>query len=117
MATSRTEQIEVRLAGITVTVAYTMAVPAEWQTFDLDDWADPNYPDQTEWSLTGNVVVTITGTGTLYGRIDRPQGQSGRVAVLEGLFTAADSPLSISTKGQGPRTVGDLLEVHVEALS
>lgn len=113
MATTHTETISLSANGVTVTCQYTMAVPVEWQAFDLNDWANPAYPDTASWDLTGNIVITFGGTGSCRAIFMKPQGSS-KVPFFDGTVSGTTPPASfVAGRGQAPRVVFDLLGAYL----
>lgn len=98
-----------QLGDTTLTGAYTFAYGDE---FDGTDWDTSTIPEGP-FDLTGDMVVTVTGPGTVFAGIYRWIGQSPNLW-RSGTFTAGNTPQSFPTgTGPNPRQVQDLARTEV----
>jgi hypothetical protein len=107
MAGTVTRTMVFSFGDTTLTADYTFAYGDE---HDAVDWDGPReaIPVTDAFDLVGNIVVNVTGPGTIHGTYYRLQGNS-RNPWREADLTAANTPmLWVVGRGPNPRTVGEL---------
>ncbi len=107
MAGTVTRTQRLTFGDTTLVADYTFAYGDEHDGVDWD--GDPEgLPDESVFDLTGDIVVTVTGPGTIHAVFFRQQGRS-RNPWREGDLSAANTPLTFPTgSGPNPRVVSDL---------